>query len=80
MLAHVEALSEKADGTNMNSILPPIYELILPKVSELLIDTETNEIYRSAPSVRLDTPLPPKNDPLSPSFCLSFPLPYHSFL
>lgn len=47
MLAHAEAFLEKADGTNIDSILSRRYELILSKVSELPIDTETNEIYRS---------------------------------
>lgn len=47
MLAHAEAFLKKADGTNIDSILPRRYELILSMVSELLIDTETNKIYRS---------------------------------
>lgn len=46
MLAHAEAFLEKADGTNIDSILPRRYELILSMVSELPIDTETNKIYR----------------------------------
>lgn len=76
VLAHVEALSGKADGTNMNSILPPIYELILSKVSELLIDTETNEIYRSVRIVFVEYPLAAKNGSLSVSFSFTLFIPF----
>lgn len=57
MLAHAEAFLEKADGTNIDSILLRRYELILSMVSELPIDTETNKIYRSVS----DRPLPLEN-------------------